>query len=153
MAFSVRSRCGCHALLRPLISEKRFEMKKIVTLVIGFLLVFTAIGFAQEPAGVSYEVLSGAQMASPVNWDTDIPVWKTGTIDAIDGKGVVINDIRYRWGKYGTRYRDLDNKTLSSSDFSRGTEVTLVLDTSRKSLLTLIKGHVPEPLDDKDSQD
>lgn len=122
----------------------RIEMKKTIILLAGIMLL-AAVGFAAAQdvsPNLSIDVLDGAEKASPVNWNSDKTVWMTGTIDDINADGVIINDQGFRWSKFGTRYRDLDGAILSSRNFSKGTDVTYVLDGDRKTIVILIKGSI-----------
>ncbi len=118
-------------------------MKKIIVTLVVLMLIGTGIAFA-EGQDVSNVLPGDAEAAAPENWKTDKLVWKTGTIDANAEKGLVINDIGYRWSPHGTDFRDINGAILSKGDFDQGTDVTFVLDKDRKTIVTLIKGKVAE---------
>ncbi len=99
--------------------------------------------FAEE-RHLSVEVLGGAEAASPMNWESEKLVWKTGTIDALNADGVVIGDVGYQWSNFGTRFRGIDGQILNSENFNQGMEVTFVLERDRKTIVTMIKGEVLE---------
>lgn len=107
------------------------------------MLMAAPIAFA-EGQKISAEVLGGAEAASPVNWNSEKLVWKTGTIDTITPDGVVIGDVGYQWSKFGTRFRGSDGKILNSGNFNQGSEVIFVLESDRKTIVTLIKGEFHE---------
>ena len=116
-------------------------MKKIIVILMGLMLIGTGIAFA-EGQDISNALLDDAEASASENWNTDKLVWQTGTIDANAEKGLVVNDIGYRWSPYGTNFRDINGAILSKGDFDQGTDVTFVLDADRKTIVTLIKGKV-----------
>lgn len=118
-------------------------MKKIIVTLLVLMLIGTGIAFA-ERQDVSNVLLGDAEAAASENWNTDKLVWQTGTIDADAEKGLVVNDIGYRWSPYGTDFRDIDGAILSKGDFDQGTDVTFVLDKDRKTIVTLIRGKIAE---------
>ncbi len=118
-------------------------MKKIITILAGLLLMAAPMVFA-EAGTISKKPLAGTEAATPLNWNSQIPVWKTGTIDSISAESLVIDDTVYRWSRYGTRFYNLDGSDLGPENFGRGAEVTYVLDSDRKTILTLVKGATQE---------
>ena len=100
-----------------------------------------ALAETPKPSG---EVLAGAEYATPLNWTSDTLVWKTGTIDDIVPDGIIISDARYQFSRFGTSFRDINGKILSLGNFGQGTDVTIVLDKDRKTIVTLIKGKAVE---------
>ncbi|MDA3895187.1 MAG: hypothetical protein PF482_03445 [Desulfobacteraceae bacterium] len=123
-------------------------MKKIMVILIGLMVMAATIAFAGEMNIDA--ILGGAEASSPMNWDSDMPVWQVGTIDAIGPKGMVTDDVGYRWSKFGTRYYDKDGSILTSGDFKQGTTVTIVLDTDRKTILAVIKGAIENNQEDNE---
>ncbi len=118
-------------------------MKKKMTVLVGLMVLITAIAFADDRTFLN-DALEGAEVASPLNWQEDKLVWKTGSIDLMSAENVVIDDVGYQWSKNGTRFLDIDGSILTSSNFEPGTEVTIVLEGDRKTIKTLIKGSIAE---------
>jgi hypothetical protein len=118
-------------------------MKKIIILILGTMVMFAGIAFADEQ-NISAGVLEGVENATPSNWRSDNLVWKTGIIDGKSAEGMVIDDAGYRWSKYGTNFRGSDGSIQTSGDFNQGMEVTFVLEKDRKTIVTLIRGKIAE---------
>ncbi len=123
--------------------KKRFKMKKIITILTGLLLMTAPMVFAEAEI-ISKGPLAGSEAATPLNWNSQAQVWKTGKIDAISADALIIDDAGYHWSGFGTRFCGLDGTALRRGNFSQGTEVTFVLASDRKTILTLIKGTVQE---------
>jgi hypothetical protein len=123
-------------------------MKKIMVIMIGLMVMGAAIAFAGEMNIDA--ILDGAEASSPMNWDSDVPVWQVGTIDVISSEGLVAGDIGYRWSEFGTRYYDKNGSILTAGDFKQGTTVTFVLDTDRKTILVVIKGALENNQEDNE---
>lgn len=118
-------------------------MKKMMMILAGLMLMVAATAFS-EGQNISDDVLGGAEAASPINWDSDKLVWKTGKIDSIDPDGVVINDKGYHWSNFGVRFIGIDGTILDEGKFNQGMNVTFVLENDRNTIVTLIKGEVRE---------
>ena len=122
-------------------------MKKMTMILAGLMLMVAATAFS-EGQNISDDALGGAEAASPVNWDSDKLVWKTGKIDSIDSDGVVINDKGYHWSNFGVRFLGIDGTILDEGKFHQGAKVTFVLENDRKTIVTMIKGEVREETKD-----
>lgn len=120
-------------------------MKKRLLVFAGLLALVSSLAYA-ETKQVADIVLGGAEQASPLNWDSDKPVWKTGTIDILKEDGMVIDDSSYRWSRFGVSYRGPNNEVLDAGDFKVGDRVTFVLEDGRKTISTLIKGDVEKKI-------
>lgn len=118
----------------------------ILAALIGLMVLAGSVVSAQE-TGNTAGPLTGAEKATPVNWNSEIPVWKTGQIDAINSSGLVINDTRYRF-TVETRFLATDGSELSIASFSRGEDVTFVLEADRVTVVSLIDGVVREEPED-----
>jgi len=124
--------------------EMRFGMKKLITMSIlaGLILMTVVISSAQE-GDIANGILAGVEAASPVNWNSDIQVWKTGKIDFINSDGLVVEDTRYFFSA-GTHFFSADGLILNLSSFDQGAGVTFVLDSDRKTIVKLIYGIAEE---------
>ncbi len=103
------------------------------------ILLVGTVAFA-EGEEIMEGPLAGTEAASPLNWNTDKPVWKTGIVDDVRSEAIVIGDRSFRWSEYGTRFCNMENLDLELKDFKPGMEVTYVLAADRGKIETLIKG-------------
>ncbi len=119
-------------------------MKKLMAMTILAVLILmgVSISFAVDQ-DISNEILAGTEKATPSNWDSDQLVWKTGIIDFVDSDGVVIEDTRYRFSN-GIHFFSINGTIINSNNFNQGTEVTFVLDSDRRTIVTLIKDKIQE---------
>ncbi len=112
-------------------------MKKQITMIMvvmaGLILMAATIVFALEKSD------SNGNPAGP-EAETSLH-WKTGEIDSISLKKVVINDSGYRLTN-DTSFRDSDGTIMDLSDFSKGMQVTFTLDRGCRTIVRLVKGKV-----------
>ena len=118
-------------------------MKKII-IICAMIFMTVSLVCAQGDATSEIEIDEMKELSPPPSaMESDF--WQTGTIDMVRDDGLVINDMSFRWSRFGTRFLDKGGATLGASDFHEGMKVTVVVDNEFGEIVKLYRGEAQNP--------